>query len=120
RFGLERTLPPWQFLAKTPARWIVLRRLFDQRAALPKRSAKLVTCYVFTWGWLGRSLAARGLVARGLVARGLVARGLLARGLLARSLLACSLLAHPRWRVFQLGPDRVLVVRRGHDRRLVL
>jgi hypothetical protein len=92
---------PRPIVAETPVFPVVLRRLLDCRpAALPKGGAKLITGYGLTRHWLVCNL--------------------LACRLLARRLLTHRLLTHPWRRVVQLGPDRILIIRRGHDSRLVL
>jgi hypothetical protein len=103
---LQRALMPGPIVTETPAFRIVLRQLLDCRSgALPKRGTELVARHLF----------ARRRLAWGLLAWALLAWGLLAWGLLARALFARNLLTHPRGRVFELGPYRILVIGRGHD-----
>jgi len=68
---------------------------------LPKRGAKLV---------------ARYRLARRPVTAGLrfVAGRLLTRRLVTYRLVTHRLLTHPWGSVFELGPDRIIIIRRGH------
>ena len=101
KLRLQRTLMPGPIVTETPAFRIALSPLLERcSAALPQRCAELVP---------------RHLLTRCRFTRRRLARGLLACSLFAWPLLACRLLTHPWRRVFEFGPYRIAVIRRGHD-----
>src|SRR5690348_4932318 len=103
--------------------------MFPRRLLSGGLVARSFACSLLPRLLLGRLLLRQVLVRRLLLASGLLPRLLLPCGLLTcglftcclftRGLFTCRLFTDPRRRVFQLGPYRIVVIRRGHDRYLV-
>src|SRR5690349_19282755 len=93
--------------------------MFPRRLLSGGLVARSFACSLLPRLLLGRLLLRQVLVRRLLLASGLLPRLLLPCGLLTCGLFTCRLFTDPRRRVFQLGPYRIVVIRRGHDRYLV-